>query len=357
MHASDKKEKIHVLMCGSDFSNGGGVVSVCKNYIGSNVWENTEIQYIVTHTNGRALKKIFCFLKGYAKIITKIIRQKVDIVHLHVCDGGPFFRKSIILFTAKMFRVKTILHHHTSYVDFFAGLKGLKKAIVQTALKKADVNIVLGESLKQELIAYVSGIHIAVVHNGVQPQNTNRYNPDGKYLMFSGWFIRRKGFFDFLDAVRGISPDIFGDYKIVLCGRGDEMTMTRVRDMEMDDRIAYIGYADDVKKKELMSQTIVNVLPSYREGMPMTILETMAYGIPSISTDITTMSEVIENGVDGFLIKSGDVAELRNKINILLKDVGLRKRMSECAYQKVFDQFSIKKQVRDTEKIYKYLMK
>ena len=56
-----------------------------------------------------------------------------------------------------------------------------------------------------------------------------------------------------------------------------------------------------------MEHAMVNILPSYNEGLPMTILETMAYGIPNISTSIASIPEVLHNNDNGFLVKPGDI--------------------------------------------------
>ena len=74
---------------------------------------------------------------------------------------------------------------------------------------------------------------------------------------------------------------------------------------------------------------MLHVLPSYREGLPMSILETMGQGIPNISTRIASIPEVIQDGENGFLITLGDVEALQNRILKLVSEDRLRRNFQK----------------------------
>lgn len=75
----------------------------------------------------------------------------------------------------------------------------------------------------------------------------------------------------------------------------------------------YKGWLDKSKQNEVFSNIALNVLPSYNEGLPMSILETMAYGIPNISTRVAAIPEVISDK-NGYLIYTGDKKALKEAI-------------------------------------------
>lgn len=349
------KNKIHIIMCGSDLSVGGGIVSVVKNYIDYNDWGDIDIEYISTHINGSVQKKIIYFIKGYLKIIKRLLMDNVDIFHLHLCDGGPFYRKTIILYTAKFFKKQVVLHHHTDYTMFFSKLKGIKKFIVRCALKKADINIVLGINLVDVIKKFEKSSKVIPIYNAVKIPERYCYNPNGKTIMFMGWLIERKGLYDFLNAIKKIDKLIDAKYKVALCGDGGEDIYEKIKCIGIAHRIAHIGWIDGAKKNRFLSDTIVNVLPSYREGLPMTILETMAYGIPNIASNISTIPEIIKDGYSGFLIEPGDVNGIAKYIIQLVNDTELRINISKAAFDTIEKCFTIDIHVKKIMEIYKLL--
>ena len=129
----------------------------------------------------------------------------------------------------------------------------------------------------------------------------------------------------------------------------------RVNELQISHRIAYIGWIDENMKKDILSNTMINVLPSYNEGLPMTILETMAYGIPNISTSIASIPEVLHDGMNGFLINPGDVDLLAVRIKQLITDSTLRLNISEKSYQLISKEFSLEHNIEKLKEIYKNL--
>src|SRR5690606_3607785 len=82
--------------------------------------------------------------------------------------------------------------------------------------------------------------------------------------------------------------------------------------------------------RELMRAAIY-VLPSYAEGLPMGVLEAMASGVPTISTEVGGIPDAIEDGVEGYLLRPGDVEGFADRIVRLLEDAALRARVGTAA--------------------------
>lgn len=348
-------DKMRVVMCGSALSNGGGVVSVTKNYLEYKNWGNIEIEYVVTHINGSAKKKISTFVHAYLHILSLLIKGRVDVFHLHVCDGGPFYRKSIILLTAKAFKKKVILHHHTDYTEFFESISGIKERMVRKALRVADLNIVLGNNLIPVIKNYEPEAKVKVVYNAVKQVNGYEYNDNADTILFLGWLLERKGVFDLLEAVKVIDGVLPRNIKIALCGLAEDGTIKRIREIGMEHRISHIGWIEGKEKEELLKKTIVNVLPSYREGLPMTVLETMALGIPNIVSAISTLPEVIQNRENGLLIQPGDINQIADGIKQIVLDNNFRKKVSVNSFNTIKNKFEVDRHIKIIEHIYKQL--
>ena len=151
------EKRIRVLMCGSDIRTvKGGMVTVEKNYLEYPGWKKAEITFIPTHTEGNPLQKCLCFAGGWRKVLGCLIRKRADILHLHMAERGSFYRKAWLLKLGHWFGVPVVIHHHgAEFEDFYGTLSEKKKQYVKEILEEADLNLVLSERLKQELLQFV----------------------------------------------------------------------------------------------------------------------------------------------------------------------------------------------------------
>lgn len=141
--------------------------------------------------------------------------------------------------------------------------------------------------------------------------------------------------------------------KFYLCGDGDiEGINNEIDKLNISKWIAHVGWIDSNEKQEIYKNIAINVLPSYNEGLPMSILETMAYGIPSITTNIASIPEVVVDGVNGFLINPGDIDALSDKLKILLNDSVLCNGMGEQAYNLITENFGLSTHIFHLKQMY-----
>jgi len=100
----------------------------------------------------------------------------------------------------------------------------------------------------------------------------------------------------------------------------------------------------------------VFLLPSYFEGLPYTILEAMAHGLPVIATNVGAIPEVIEEGINGFLINPGDIDDLTKKIKTLITNKALIEEIGKNNRRKIADKYSMDKQVENYKNLYTSLL-
>ena len=345
---------IRVLMCASSLKVKGGMVSVVKNYLGYRDWENVKITFIPTHIEANKYLLMTYFSMAYIRILCLALFGKIDIAHLHVAERGSFYRKAFILQTLKCFGVKVILHHHGAEFDlFYNGLSDKRKKYVKKILRMADLNIVLSQRLVQMIKEKSPEAKVKVLYNAVNVPQTNPYNVLSHNVLFLGRLGKRKGTYVLLEAIRKLNETLPVDVKFYLCGDGEvEEVKKKVKEMGITQRIAHIGWIDGQQKKNFMAQSMMNVLPSYNEGLPMTILETMAHGIPNISTNIASIPEVLHDGENGFLITPGDTATLYDRILCLSTNTELRMELSRKSYELIKNSFSLDVNIGKLKGIY-----
>lgn len=356
-------EKIKVLMCGSKLHVKGGMVSVIKNYLSYDEWDNYEITYIPTHTENTThsrldkLVTLIYFLVEYIRIFVMISLEKFSIAHLHTAERGSFYRKALLVKLLKKFDIKVVMHHHAAEFDeFYDGLSLRKKQFVCDILEQVDLNIVLSNKLISMIKNKAPNANVSVLYNAVQTYEKKMYNSEARNCMFLGRLGKRKGAYDLIEAIKHIDDKLPSDVRFYFCGDGEiNNILDKIEKSDIGHRIAYVGWIDSKQKKQLLNKIAVNILPSYNEGLPMAILETMAYGIPSISTDIASIPEVVIDGKTGCLIKPGDVSALEDAILKMFLDEEYRLSCSQESYDLISQNFDLKRNIEILKSIYKGL--
>lgn len=346
---------IHVLMCCSDLSRvKGGMVTVVKNLLSFRGWKKSRITYIPTHIEHNKAVKAAYFAAAYARVLSKLLFDKVDLVHLHVSERGSVYRKAALLKLAKAFGKPVILHHHGADFDpFFRALPEKDKRFVVKFLEAADTNVVLSELIRQEFLERAPNASYTVLHNAVSVPEMNRYDPDNHLIVTLGRLGERKGSYDLLKALRDLDSELPKDIKVCFCGDGEVETVRQViQEYGLQHRVAHVGWVAGAQKVEIVEKTMCHVLPSYREGLPMAILETMALGIPNITTRVASIPEVIDSGVHGILIEPGDVEALKEALRTVCCDREVRQRMSREAHRQIWENFSVDAAGQKLEEIY-----
>lgn len=350
--------KINILMCGSDFSVGGGMVTVAKVCLNYQNWNNDiHYTYIPTHINGTKIQKIKLFYKALVDILKLVKNKKIDIAHLHVTENGSFYRKTIVMFLLQKYHVKVILHHHIDYTEFYEKSNMLTKKIIRKTLEKADLNIVLGKVFNVYMKALVQKAKVKVIYNGVDVPSVNMYNANSSHILFLGWFNERKGIREVLEAIKQLDDEGFDNkIKIILCGEPNEYVNNLITSNHLEDRIGYIGKVSEEERNKLFKTVFVNLLPSRKEGLPMSIIESMAYGIPCIASNVGAIPEIIDD-TNGILIDSPSSSDLKEAIKMLWNNKALRSLFSQKSYEKINEKFTIMEQCSKLEKEYERFAK
>ena len=346
-------------MVGVDKQTKGGMWTVAENYLQTPVFvQETGLDYVSTSITGSIPRRLWFTAKAFVKILAKLLKNKYDILHVHMAERGSVYRKNMVIAMAKCFGCKVVIHMHgAEFETWYSSLNEKKKQGVRKILNKADKVLILG----QYWMDFVSGLveeksRVCVLHNAVPVPMENSYNPHSKHMLFLGVVGKRKGVFDLLEAVKTVDTQLPKDSKLMIYGpESDGPIDPVIRQMGLENRVRYCGWLSGEKKPEVFAQTAVNILPSYNEGLPMTILETMAYGIPNISTNVAAIPEAVQEE-NGMVICPGDVQQLSRAILEFMKDDNSRKQKSAAAYEKAKAEFSMESHLGKLMQIYRELV-
>src|SRR5919204_317102 len=154
---------------------------------------------------------------------------------------------------------------------------------------------------------------VRTIPNGVHVPATIGAEADPREVLFAGRLSPEKGIEELVAATEGMNLVVAGDGPL--------------RHLVPDA----LGFVPHDELEGLYERAAVVVLPSYREGLPLSVLEAMAHGKPVVASAVGGIPEFVEDGVTGLLVEPGDVAGLRAAIERLLADPELRRRPRRAA--------------------------
>lgn len=346
----DKSLSSKVLMAGNYYKHHhpGGISAVVQYW--SESIEN--LQYYPTWKLGgwatRAWKlggwatRAWWFGWSSVRIFSRLLMdRKIKIVHLHFAADGSFWKKEKLLRMAKMFGKKVVMHCHASrFKDFYSEQsEGRKQHIVDT-LNKADVLIALSESWKEWFVSVgIVPSKIIVLHNiTAEPQVRPECKvKDGKvHLLFMGELGKRKGVFDIIRGLAKHRDEFEGKLEFRIGGNTNEDKLMReIEEGGLQNIVKFEGWVAGENKIDLLNWANLFILPSFNEGLPISILEAMSYKMPIISTPVGGIPEIVKDGVNGAIVTPGNDEEIFKAIKKYVDDRALLSKQGEESYKVV----------------------
>lgn len=324
----------NILMLGPGLNVRGGVSGV-ERLLLSALPENIHATHIATMVEGGKWTKAVTFAQSIAKL-TLQLRQHPDVVHIHFASGASNIRKIVLARVALARGASVIMHAHGGgYQKHWASMSPAARAITLSTLQSVQRLVVLGEGWKAffESIG-VPGHRIVVLPNPVVlPETVPVRALGGKVrFVYFGLISQRKGVFDLLESVARLSPECRARVEFVLAGHGEVPRLREHADkLGVQDVVEIREWVDPAERDRLLAAAHAFVLPSHTEGLPMSLLEAMAWGLPPICTPVGSIPEYVVNGANGLLIEPGDVSQLAAAIEKLVSQEEDRVHMGRLA--------------------------
>lgn len=328
-----------IIICGT--SANGGIKSVINQHIESGIYGEEEVKNVSTHKYESSILNVFLFLGSLAKIIFFIIKNKKVKIHCHVSMRGSVYRKMIILKVGSFFGAKTIIHLHGSeFAVFFNGLPSFIKRKIKNTFDSADSVFVLSSYWK-DFIDTIFDAKSKVVYNYIEDDFSNiRFEEkDRKRFIFLGALGKRKGIFDLLSAMAKLDGE---DFYFDICGDGEIAAAKEMASrLGLDKKVKFHGWVSKEQARILLKGASTLLLPSYNEGLPMSIIEGLSAGCSIISTNVGGIAEQVIVGGNGFLVEPGDIDAISDSLSkIINMDPEEREKMFFFSRKHFIDNFS-----------------
>ena len=288
-------------------------------------------------------------MKSLLRLYRLLKKERYDIIHVHTPIAALIGRVAAklarvphIIYTAHGFYFHDRMKKH--HYRFFYTLEFLTARFTTDWLllqSKEDYELCLAKHFiqnRERMIHIGNGVD---VHARFHPKHKAMYranvrgelqlNEDTVLFTFIGRFVREKGIVELLSAFHELRKT-YTNAQLMLIGD----TLTTDRDQSLQQTMNQLVHAEGIHIMgirrdipELLAASDVFVLPSYREGLPRSIIEAMSMGVPVIATDIRGCREEVVHHQTGFLVEVGNKYDLYEKMALLCSNSQLREEMGK----------------------------
>lgn len=244
-----------------------------------------------------------------------------SILHVHATTGSFFHRAECVVRFGQKLGFRTVFHFHDEDFDEFLG--SVSPRHIET-IRRASAVAVLSDSWASFYRDRLGCRRVVTLPNMVGDvrvvrDRSKRRLEEPLRLLYMGKFTSEKGIFDLIRALEPLADKYQGYLQLTVAGSGDsEAVIALIDELKLDRTVRFMGYVESKDKDRLLRLSDVLVLPSYREGMPVGILEAGVYNMACIATSVGAIPDVIEHGVNGYLVDPGRPDQITEAIQYYL---------------------------------------
>lgn len=331
-----------IAMLGVAPETRSGIATVVDAYRADGLFKRWPVTYIPVHGDGSLADNAVLLAKAAREFAALMAQHPRLVVHAHV--GSSFFRPAAFMAAAIAANNPLIVHLHGS--QFHPGIGAF--------LKRADVVCVPCEATRVWVRSIVRNSDVVVTPPPVA-NDVPEVGLKPNLVLFLGRLEAEKGIYDLLEAiaaVRAMVPDV----RLACAGEGDRIGVARYAErLGIADAVKFTGWVGPSGKRALLEHAAVFALPSYKEGLPVGLIEAMGAGVPVIATPVGGIPEVVVDGASGYIVGAGDTRNLTRALSRLLVDRAQARRMGEAARQTAHARFSPETALAPLEGLYEAL--
>lgn len=338
----------------------GGIAAVINGYRGSQLEKDYEITYVESYKDGSKFDKLLKGICGYFHFAYVLMFHKPNVVHIHSSFGPSFYRKMPFIYMASWRKIPIVNHiHGADFDEFYVNAPEEKKDKIKKVYSKCNVLIALSEEWKERLSQIIPEDRIEIIENysilhedALEERMQRKCN---NTVLFLGELGKRKGCYDIPAVIAQVKKSI-PDVNFVLAGAGSEVDEAAIRKLiaekGVSDNVEFPGWVRGDTKDKLLREADVFFLPSYNEGMPMSVLDAMGYGLPVVSTNVGGIPKIVHDEENGCCCDPGDVNRFAEGITEILSDRKERKSFGEASWKIVKEGYSLEAHLKLLTKVY-----
>jgi glycosyltransferase involved in cell wall biosynthesis len=322
-------------------SSRGGMATVAA-LMAAHPDERIRVTAVPTYVDRSRWVRLLVGVRGMLWASWLLMRRRADVLHVNMAHGGSVVRKAVPLWAARLAGVPAVVHGHSyDFGGWFDRLPAPARAAVRRALV-ADHWVVLGRRHVEEYATRLRLTYdrIIVLHNAVRIPDipVAQAGAERVHAVALGRMGMRKGSYDIVSAVAALDGSVRARLRVTLAGDGDvDGVRTAVAAAGLGGTIRVADWLEPAARDELLCAAHVFLLPSRDEGLPMALLEAMAFGLAPVTTTVGSIGEAVSDGVTGIVVEPGSPTDIADALSALVADDGLRARLGAAARDRAAD--------------------
>ncbi|MDY6896697.1 MAG: glycosyltransferase [Cyanobacteriota bacterium] len=281
--------------------------------------------------------QLFYFLEA-AIVAYQVKQRRIEHLHNHIAEASG----TVAMLAAKMGGFSYSFTLHGPYIFFKPYQWRLDEKIKQALFVCCISNYARSQGMIFAPTEKWNRMHI--IHCGVDPSlfDMVSHQQPGKRLLYVGRIAAAKGLPILLESLvilKKQHPEIL----LTVVGDGSDRKDLEAMAVKLglSQNVDFVGYKSQTEVRKYFHKTDIFVMSSFAEGIPVVLMEAMAAAVPVVATQIAGISELVEDGINGYLVPPGDSHLLTVRIEQLLKDCELRAKFGTAGRTKVEKDFNI----------------
>jgi len=304
--------------------------------------------YSVKYKN-KILHKIFSLIKAIyysVMLVITMIRVKPKYVYFTISPSIAFVRDLLFVFLIKLFNTKQIYHIHGKGIYKNAHRNNFMLYLYNWAYRGSHL-ILLSEKLVYD-VSFLPFKKYFIVPNAIRKDTKllhyNKRFDQMPRIIFLSNIILSKGVLDFIESMKILDARKVDFEAVIVGGKGDLDQVTLIKKIGvLSDKIKYLGPKYGDEKNKLLINSDIFIFPTYYpiETWGLVILEAMQAGLPVITTNEGAITDMIEDGINGFIVEKKNPVQIAEKTSLLIGDPELMEKMSENNRVKYENNFTL----------------
>lgn len=330
-------ERQRILHMGPDPAMGGGMAASLRALLSSPLASRYTLEVVPTYRGPQPLRRLALFCVALVRLTAWSLLGRGRIVHVHATVRGSMHRKSICVLVAKALRRRVVLHVHAGAGDiaaFRAGLGRVRLALFGAAFSLSDRVLAVSSASAAALERAFDLTGVGVVPNAAPLVPAFRREEPAAgaavRVVYLGGFANPAKGGDLMVEALELAGTCEGRLCAILAGPG-ELPPTAARLVASRPAVSWVGLLEPSHKDALLRDAQVLAMPSRSEGLPMALLEAMAYEMAIVATEVGGIPEVLDSGQEGLLVPPEQPTALAEAIRTLVGDAELRGRLAAGA--------------------------
>lgn len=315
---------------------------VVETLLGSSLADRFELVVVPTFRDAGRLGKALHAVRGIGRSALLLATSHVDLVYLQTSSGFSFRRKALVAALARVFRRPYVLHVHASDFDrYYASARGWERWLVRRTLGRAALVIALSHSWERRIVEIAACTTTSIPNPVAIPPTPAPLDAQPARIVSLGRLGERKGSLTLIRALALLGGP-HAEAQLTLAGDGDRSLAQREAvERGVAQRVELPGWVGAEQRARILRSATVFALPSREEGLPVALLEAMAYGIPAVVSPVGGIPDAFEDGRHGYLVAPDDPEALANRLQRLLDEPEAARRMGRQARADAAERFAI----------------